>query len=390
MFNQSEMEKRTQEENIPSLSIAVISSSGDIQTQAVGVLKYGAQENTMPESVFEAASLSKPVFAYVVLKLAERGVIDLDEPLYRQVSDGFGPPHLRSLEEYKALTPRNILSHQAGLPNWPSEKTEKGEMLGEKFIAQPNEHFNYSGFAYCFLMEVIEQKTGENFEDTARVVFDDLAMRNSSFYQPETGSVQAARLAVGHNAACVSDQASHFPKRSAKMLNGMPARVNPAASLFTTADDYAKFLIACTMDPYIKRHMFSTQIELATHDIKARQAGMSDGELQALRWGLGIGLQQNTDGSITAFHWGDCETFRNFAAVRLDNDILTQGIVVLSNSANGPAVFSAIVEPVVGDISPIANWLSMRENFNMHHTLEDAAFLKKEEGHASPPFRSNQ
>ena len=101
---------------VQGISVAHFANKIAISTEAAGIKKEGGKVQVTKYTLFETASLTKTVFAYIVLKLAERGEIDLDKPLHLQVKDGFGPPHLRKSEAYKALTARNILSHQAGLP----------------------------------------------------------------------------------------------------------------------------------------------------------------------------------------------------------------------------------------------------------------------------------
>lgn len=64
-------------------------------------------------TVFQAASLSKPVFAYIVLRMADRGEIDLDTPLYKYI----GIEKFDNQEYARQLTARIVLSHATGLLN---------------------------------------------------------------------------------------------------------------------------------------------------------------------------------------------------------------------------------------------------------------------------------
>ena len=71
------------------------------------------------DTVFEAQSMSKPVFAYRVMKLCEQGVLDLDTPLTKYTPDIFlkGDPRL------ELITPRRVLSHTTGFPNCARRKS---------------------------------------------------------------------------------------------------------------------------------------------------------------------------------------------------------------------------------------------------------------------------
>ena len=351
--------------NIPGLSMASISPDGEIVSQSAGVTDQNATEpqpvnNT---TMFAAASLTKPVFAYIVLKMIERGefsrpgetpVSGLDRPLY-EICD-FGPPHLRADPNYKLLTARNILSHQAGLPNW----FKPGET--EAYAATAETRFDYSGLAYCCLNEVVEHITGKPLHELSQEVFDEqhLQMSHTSFVPYPEGFAEEKNRAIGHTANGTAVPPPMGPPPQ-------PILANPAASLGTTGEDYAKFLNACLHDEFIRTHMFAPQISLAGKDHKAIDANVSPKTLQQMSWGLGIGLQTAANGDTIAFHWGDNEIYRAFTAINLQTD---KAAVCFTNSANGPAIFRQLVEPVVGDIQGISEWLSNRENLNIQRITD--------------------
>jgi hypothetical protein len=107
---------------------------------------------------------------------------------------------------------------------------------------------------------------------------------------------------------------------------------------------------------------------LKDKDTKAMKQGVSTDTLDQISWGLGIGIQKNTDGTRIAFHWGDNGTGRNLAAINLTTD---EAVVCLTNSENGPAVFREIAEPIVGDLSAIGQWLSIREELPLDMRLKE-------------------
>ncbi|MCC6153845.1 MAG: serine hydrolase [Candidatus Hydrogenedentes bacterium] len=101
-------------EGVPGLQIAVIRDGEIALFKSFGVVNAETRDAVSNETVFEAASLSKPVFAYLVMKLAEDGVIDLDAPLYTIEK----PPADGPVELVEAITAKMILSHTTGFPNW--------------------------------------------------------------------------------------------------------------------------------------------------------------------------------------------------------------------------------------------------------------------------------
>src|SRR6266480_240116 len=72
---------------VPGLSMAVIRDDGTVEVTAAGVRNTHAGTPVDAQTVFDAASLSKPVFAYALLRLVDAGVLSLDTPLSRYVPD---------------------------------------------------------------------------------------------------------------------------------------------------------------------------------------------------------------------------------------------------------------------------------------------------------------
>lgn len=337
---------------IPGVSLAQLSEARNIEKETAGVTNNDTKEPVVDSTIFQAASLSKPVFAYIVLKMVEQGLFGekgLDQPLH-EICD-FGPPELRQHANYKLLTPRILLSHQAGLPNWfnPGEP--------ESYVASAKTRFDYSGLAYCFLNEVVEHLAKEPLDQLSRKMFDTepLSMNHSGFVPPPEGSDALLKRAISHSADGTSD----------KRAPSFPSRANPAASLVTTAEDYAKFLRACLQDEFIRKHMFNPEVSLAGKDKKAMDAGVAEETLGRMSWGIGMGLQTADNGDIIAFHWGDNETSRAFTAINLRTN---EAVACFTNSANGPAIFQQVAEPVVGDIDAICQWLSQRELLPLNKT----------------------
>ena len=278
---QDTMEKAT----IPGISIAHISPDGTLSTRTFGAADTRSKAPVVPDTVFEAASLSKPVFAYLVLKAVERGLFSrdgespesgLDRPLHEICA--FGPLPLRTHPNYRLLTVRTILSHQAGLPNWFKPRED------EDYLATVGTRFDYSGVAYCFLDEVLQHVSGQPLDVLSQAVFERLDMKHSRFVAPAEGT-----RAIGHDAAGRADTREHFPSA---------LRPNPAASLFTTAEDYVKFLTACLQDEFIRKHLFEPQIDLRDKDPRAIKGDMALDALKSMRWGLGMGLQQAENGDL--------------------------------------------------------------------------------------------
>src|SRR4030095_8510889 len=135
---------------VPGVSMALVADAKLLWRGAVGVKDFASRAPVEHDTIFEAGSVSKTVFAYAVLKLCERGVLNLDTPLTKYTSQRFleGDPRL------DLITARHVLSHTSGFPNFRSEK----EPL--KIYFTPGEKWSYSGEGYCYLQSVVTHLMG--------------------------------------------------------------------------------------------------------------------------------------------------------------------------------------------------------------------------------------
>jgi CubicO group peptidase (beta-lactamase class C family) len=141
---------------IPGVSLALIKDGKLVYHQTYGVRNNMTGEKVDENTLFEAASITKPVFALAVEKLAERGVINLDKPLYEYL------PYkdIENDDRYKLITARHVLTHRTGFPNWRSMNPDN--KLNIKFT--PGTAFGYSGEGFEYLKKVVEKITGKKVE----------------------------------------------------------------------------------------------------------------------------------------------------------------------------------------------------------------------------------
>ena len=316
--------------HVPGMSLVVIQNGGIVWHGNFGVADAATGARVNDGTVFEAASLSKPVFAYAVLKLAARGVIDLDAPLARYLREPYVEDARASL-----ITARMVLGHTTGFPNWRSGKT-----LTVHFT--PGERFSYSGEGYVYLQEVVEAITGKPADDVVRAeVFGPLGMTSSSYvWTPAYDQTSA----VGH-----AFDGAAVPK-------GKPSTANAAASLHTTALDYARFVVAVVNGTGLERapaaQMLTSQValdETCTNCLEARPKQLSP----ALSWGLGWGLEKTPSGEAF-WHWGDNGAFRCFVMASRAN---RSGMVMFTNSVHGLALLDDVLELTVGGSHPASAWI---------------------------------
>lgn len=329
---------------VPGLSIALIRKGAVVWQRGFGVKDSKTNTPVTKDTVFEAASLSKPVFAYAVLKFVDAGKFDLDKPLNQYLPGDYdvGPdPRLAQ------ITGRHVLSHTTGFPNWRG-----GDAL--KIFFSPGEKFSYSGEGFVYLSKVVEHITGEKLNDVMkRMVFDPLNMINSSYvWQAGFDAQKASR----HN---VLGEPSPQLK---------PQTANAAASLHTTAEDYARFIAAILNGTGLKKE---TLKQMLTPQIKVDEGGVNTTARPAdrlspnLSWGLGVGLQTTPNG-VSFWHWGDNgDAKAYFVASRREK----LGVVVFANSANGLSFMPELIDETVGGQQPAFAWIRNESYKSPRRTL---------------------
>src|SRR5262245_3143017 len=321
------------EGTVPGLSIALVRNGELVWHRGFGVKSVRTNELVNDDTVFEAASLSKPVFAYAVLKLVDAGKFDLDKPLNQYLPGDYDVGDDLRLGR---ITARRVLSHTTGFPNWRS-----GAL---KIHFAPGERFSYSGEGFVYLSKVVEHLTGEKFNDfMKRTVFDPLGMTSSSYVWQE--SYDALKV-FRHNTRGEAVGQNKTP----------PGAANAAASLHTTARDFGRFVAAMLkgvgLKPQTRRLMLTPQSQV--REGGATTINRPDAKpFPEVFWGLGWGLQTTRDG-LSFFHWGDngdCKAY----VVAFDKEKM--GVAVFANSVYGLSIMPEIVAEAVGGEQPALRWL---------------------------------
>ena len=97
---------------MPGLSFAVINDEQIVYHKTLGVTNFETKQQVSDETIFDAASMTKTPFAFLVMRLAEKGILDLDKPLFTYLPY----PISLTIKGYKLITARMVLSHTTGFP----------------------------------------------------------------------------------------------------------------------------------------------------------------------------------------------------------------------------------------------------------------------------------
>lgn len=173
-----------EQEAIPGIAIALIRNGSVVWTSGFGVTNTLTREPVTADTLFEVASNSKVMTAYVALRLVDQGILSLDRPLNSYLSEPWLPP-----SEYRdQITLRQVLSHSSGLGH---------NSLSRESLFPPGRGYSYSGMGYLYLQEVIEEVTQRSLEDLAQdLLFKPLGMDSSSYVNEDERLI--SRTANGH------------------------------------------------------------------------------------------------------------------------------------------------------------------------------------------------
>jgi CubicO group peptidase (beta-lactamase class C family) len=310
--------------------MAAVRTDGAISAQASGLRDSRSRRAVGDLTIFEAASLSKPVFSYAVLQMVDAGVVSLDEPLASHVPDDvLDDPRMAR------ITARHVLTHMTGLPNWRSAEHPF------RTYFDPGERFSYSGEGFVYLQHVVERITGEPLDTTMhRLVFEPLGMRDSSYVWQDRFE---------------DDHAVPHDERLEPLPKLRPDHANAAYTLHTTAIDYARFLRAVLAGDRLKAATARLWIEPRVKVPRGRSECLdpvSEDELDpSVAWSLGWGIEPDAG---TFFHWGANDGFRAFA---IGSPADGSAVAVFTNSDAGLSVVRPILQRCIPGARPSLDWL---------------------------------
>ena len=326
---------------VPGVGIAVIEGGAVAWERGYGVRDVDTGAPVTPATLFQAASISKPVSVVGMLRLVEAGRLDLDAPVDRYLDSWTLPPH----DFDEPVTLRRLASHTAGttvhgFPGYarsaPRPGTTAGVLRGEGNTPavvvelEPGSAYRYSGGGTTILQQVVEDVTGLPFP----AYMDDAVLRpagmtRSTFAQPLPGD-RWDDAASGHraNGTAVEEGWHVYPEMA-------------AAGLWTTPGDLARFAVAmqrALADAGEDGGEGAGEGPTAAPLLSPGTARMA---LEPVRDGYGLGF--GTDPATGRFgHGGANEGFRATLVAFRDG----RGVVVMTNSDRGGALAGEVLAAV--------------------------------------------
>ena len=319
------------------LAIALIEHGRIVHQRAFGWANRDARTPLTTRTVMHGASLTKAAFAYAVMTLVDEGVLDLDRPVASYLPRAL--PHydewadLGADDRWRRFTPRMLLAHTSGLPNW--RRFNEDRRLDIKF--EPGSRYVYSGEGIQLLQFVIEEGLGRDVEALLRErVFD-------RFDMPDTSLTWRSDFEGRHAHEHAADGRDLGHRRS--------ARPGAAGSMHTTLADCARFIAGVLrgtgLSAASQAEMLRAQITIdGVQQFPSHWESHTDVYRPiALGYGLGWGVYMSRHGRAF-FKEGHEDGTSNYV---LGFPARQAGLVVLSNDAHAEAMFEPLIDFVYGE-----------------------------------------
>jgi CubicO group peptidase (beta-lactamase class C family) len=331
--------ERMAHHRVPGLSLAVIDGFEVVWEKGYGVTEVSTTTPVTAATLFQAASISKPVTAAAVLRLVEQGKLSLDEDVNTRLRSWKLPENEHTREEKVTLA--HLMSHSGGTTVHGFPGYAPGDPLPTlvdvlegrtpantapiRVDKAPGGAFRYSGGGTTIVQQLIQDTTGVAFPQLMReTVLGPAGMSHSTFEQP-LGADRLASATAGHRAdgRPVAGKRHVYPEMA-------------AAGLWTTAGDLARFAAA------IQRSAAGRPGALLSRD-SARRMMTKVTDVTA------IGFFIDASGRDGYFeHGGGNE---GFVCLLLAHEERGQGAVVMTNSETSGALIFEILRAVAREYS---------------------------------------
>jgi CubicO group peptidase (beta-lactamase class C family) len=293
------------ETKVPAVGIGIIEGGKLKYVKVFGELKAGvpAPANT----IFQVASLTKPIVEILTLKLVSEGQWQLDEPL----ADYWVDPDVQNDPRHKKLTTRHVLTHQSGFPNWRSMNADKKLA----FLADPGTKVNYSGEGLEYLRRALEKKFKQPLDQLAtRLLFKPYGMKDTRFFWD--AGMDESRFAV----ACNKEGKPYDVYKNTS--------ANAADLLLTTVADYGTFAVNVMKGEGLSKAVFADMIR--------PQVVYPGGK--NLFFGLGwMVMPELSNGEYALIHTGSDDGVKTVVVLLPKSQ---RGLVVFTNGDNGTDVWT--------------------------------------------------
>ena len=308
--------------DVPSVAVAYIQDRRVAWTRVYGYQSPGVAATE--QTLYNVASLTKPITAETILRLASLRRLSLDESMSQVWVD----PDIKDDPFSKLLTPRLCLSHQTGFANW---RRMTGGVL--KIRWKPGTQTGYSGEGYNYVATFAERKLAMPFDALAQeMVLDPIGMKDTSYTAKPWYS---GRLAVPHG-----------PKEE-KPIDQIATKWNAADLLRTTIGDYAKFVVSLMHDEGLTAAIAAERATITRDMVKPEdleklcQAAGEAGPCTVTA-GMGLGWEVDMMNGVKILDHDGSDWGVKTSAMFVPSQGI--GVVVFTNGENGTQVIRKVMK----------------------------------------------
>lgn len=310
--------------NVPGVSLAVFKDDKILWTKSYGLADTDKKRAVNSGTMFQAASVSKAITAFAVLKLAEKRKLDIDRDVNEYLI-GWKIPE-NDFTKTEKVTIRRLLNHTAGMsvsgftgykktdaiPTIDEILNGKGNTPKIVVESVPGTKFSYSGGGYVVLQKLIEDVSKRSFAAYMKEeILVPLKMTNSTFNQFPEGHMS---LAYNNSGKAYDGGWFILPELAAD-------------GLWTTPTDLAKFCLAVQKSYKGEKGAYLSQ--------KTSREMLTPNN----NWGLGVGVRGEGQ-SAFFFHGGRNPGFNSIVLDLFNQEL---GIVVMTNGEQGGSLRDEIV-----------------------------------------------
>jgi CubicO group peptidase (beta-lactamase class C family) len=333
---------------VPGVAVAGTKDALPFQLFA-GVERAGGPAVTA-RTRFPAASLSKPVFASAVQKLAKEGKIDWNRPLQDYVDLGLEGTA-------RKITALHVLTHSTGLTNW---RFQPNLPLTSAF--EPGTKWQYSGEGFVLLQRVVEKIAAKPIAEFMRTtVLEPLGMTQSTFaWSPEIQ--RGAALGHDRQGSLLERSLAFYEQRNYDTLR--KSNVDPASATYeqiTAAYQQNKQnFLTVALSPNVAGSLQTTPRDYAVFVMHVLKSVMRSDDFKArvdvnrdIAWAPGWGVDRSTK-TPSLFHWGDGPGFKNFCWIQ---PARKSALVFFTNGDSGAALYAWLFRQITKEDLSAFYWI---------------------------------
>ena len=317
---------------VTGIGLTILNDGKVVYLQGYGQRDVSNAKPLTADSIMSAASFTKVAFAYLVMQLVQDGVIELDKPAYQYLSKPL--PDYREYKDlagddrWKKITPRMLLSHTSGFPNW--RRFTPDQKLHINF--EPGSRYAYSGEGIALLQLVVESATQKSLED----------LMQEKVFKP----LNMTRTSMTWHLNYEENHAEGYDENGKSLGPQRRLIADAAGSMKTSPRDFALFLQAVAHGQQLSEDtlnlMLTPQVRIKSkHQFPTLAEGIAnENDAIKLSYALGWGLYTSPYGEAF-FKEGHDDGWRNYCVYFREPKM---GVVIMTNSSNGENIYDELLQ----------------------------------------------